>query len=68
MKVEVNENKQERPFPKLMIANNGTIALMTYYGKGVCVKSEFDRIGEYCDGYEMKEFQDFHGSITLRNE
>lgn len=60
----------ERPFPKLMIADDGDVVLMFERAKGIYLKSRHaeNHIGEIVNGFAMGCFKDFDGSITLQNE
>lgn len=64
------ENK--RPFPKLMqfISDSKEIVVfMIAEGEGVVVYqySTNIRIGNYSNTWDMSQFKDFEGSITLTN-
>lgn len=70
MKVTVhcNAEAKKRPFPKLMIAEDGEIVFMVAYGLGVVINNACGRLGKYNDDWAMEEFLDFTDSITLEND
>jgi hypothetical protein len=61
-------------FPKLMINKNGMIVLMlAKNGKGIRLDNKDGMIGDYSgfdesENWSIKDFSDFHGSITLSNQ
>jgi hypothetical protein len=70
MKVIVgNESTPKgRPFPKLMVSEEGTIVLMEKEGYGAVIAPK-DAIGTRTHtGWAMVRFRDFDGSITLSND
>jgi hypothetical protein len=72
IKAEINEKKKEPvdEFPKLMMHKDGSIVLFTEYCNGTLLH---DTTGSTSAGWvnqfwSMRDFTDFHGSITLSNE
>lgn len=60
--------KSNLQFPKLQIANNNNIFLMTNKTNGTCIHSETPTwLGFYSDTLCTKDLKDFNGSITLEN-
>ena len=70
MKVEVKESgkKAERPFPKLMITQKGTLVLFTSAGVGTVLKGVDHTIGYHSSDFDSECFEDFEGEITLSND
>ena len=76
MKSDIAKNGTQNnlPFPKLMLLNDGdiatTIVLMYATGSGVVVYTKDHRthIGEHTTTWNMKIFEDFHGTLTLSND
>ena len=75
MKSEINEKgkTKEREFPKLMIykgdQSKGLVVFFESEGSG----QSLNKVGLYYRGYtsihwDMDQFQDFEGSITLSND
>jgi len=71
MKVEVNvkEMNDKMDYPCLMISDFGKIVFFTKECTGTVVNNtDFCRIGDFSDGWNMRVFKPFHGTITLSNE
>jgi hypothetical protein len=73
MKVAViNANaKQEKPFPKLMVTNEGKVVLFSENKKGMvinAIESHGEINGECYHCWDMSMFTDFEGSVTLSND
>lgn len=79
MKVDINskEGKDEKPFPKLMVSNEGRVVLMLGIhitgGNGVFLgrvdkRNDVYDIGHISDNWSLPYFKDFHGSVTLYEE
>lgn len=71
MKAVVNEiEKKETDFPKLMKADSGDVVFFDTLESGVLVSSirMGEDIGYYSTCWDMSEFQDFHGTVTLSND
>ena len=74
MKVEVNEPKANQTnFPKLMISVNESSKGLIILFEKICSGQSLNNIGRYYTGYysdcwDMSQFQDFEGSITLSND
>lgn len=68
--VNSNELKNSKPFPKLMITKIGTIVLFTQSSVGICVsKGDSDnRVGAFFNNWDMSQFTDFNGTVTLQND
>lgn len=68
--INTGNEKKELPFPKLMVSNNGNVVLFVNSQEGFCVYSspEFDRLFGLYDTWNISDFTDFNGSITLSNE
>jgi hypothetical protein len=70
MKTTINE-KQEKPFPKLMEGKyqiGELIVLFTDKFTGKVVKSDFYPLGMSGKYWNPINFKDFHGTITLEND
>ena len=71
IKVTIGESKtqEEKPFPKLMSTEYGTIVLMVKYGCGVVVheRSYCYGVGHYSEHWQPKSFTDYNEPITLQN-
>jgi len=64
------EVKKKEEYPKLMKSTvTGLVLLMTKEGEGLVVFTEKTsrKIGEYDDGWDMRNFEDFNGTIELSN-
>lgn len=67
------EDKGISAFPKLMISHTGCVILATAADQstkcitGTVVKSSYHKYGVYLTTWDMKQFKDFYGSITLQN-
>ena len=61
------QDPKKNEFPKLQIAENKNVYLMTNSIKGTCVHSPCgDFLGTHTELYTVT-FKDFNGSITLEN-
>ena len=70
MKSEVFNPSEKSPFPKLMVAYDGLVVLMTNNDVGTAVhqgKSAHE-VGEHRKDWAMHHFTNFNGSVTLSNE
>ena len=70
MKVTANKAEvKEIQFPKLMISEDGNIVLFTELYVGTLVKGEagMNIVGDHYDGWNMVNFHDYTGTITLEN-
>lgn len=69
--VTIGESKtqSEKPFPKLMISELGTIVLMSSHCCGTVVheRSMCYGIGHSSSGWQMRSFTDYNEPITLQN-
>lgn len=76
MKVTINETeKEDLEFPKLMIARNTNFIILAvdksdkdFIGGVVISESEYYPVGYIYHSWNIYDFQDFKGSITLENE
>ena len=75
MKTTINEQKQEKPFPKLMVSDGLIVFMLNRDGQGVQLNNPFDFcIGKKYDSerpepcWDIELFKDFHGTITLEND
>ena len=65
--IKANENTNIE-FPKLQIAKNDNIFLMTNKTTGTCIHSDTSTwFGFYSNTLCTKNLRDFNGSITLEN-
>lgn len=64
------ETKNEKPFPKLMISNNRSLVLFACSKIGTVIDSPSGAysVGLYLTTWNMSNFTDYEGSITLQNE
>ncbi len=70
MKVEVKELEQKSlSYPKLMVHKSyGYIVLFNADHHGTLISCEFEsEIGTYSGPFDMDNFNDFHGEVTLSN-
>lgn len=68
MKSTVSCSKLDDEFPKLMSHNDGTVVMFTESGVGMCVHAAGDtEMGEYGRFWDMCQFNDFSGEVTLSN-
>ena len=68
MKVTVDKlDKNEIPFPKLMIAEDGDVVFFIEDESGVLIHKESSRsgVGYHSNAWVMKFFKDFKGKITI---
>jgi len=68
--IKADCNREEKPFPKLMIAR-GRIILFEEYKKGVVIKPQSgssDYIGQYWTDWNMKNFTDYEGTLEISND
>ena len=72
MKVKVIESKakEERPFPKLMEGDGGSLVLMNSKGEGTLLRAGtvLRELGEYSNEWFMACFKDFEGKLELSNK
>ena len=79
MKVTTNkaEVKPLKPFPKLMIHEDGTIVLFQKFGNGICLIGcntsdlcDIYTVGDGSDGWHMSKFSDLPTgfSVTITQE
>ena len=75
MNVQVNKPKQHKPFPKLMVNKEPEYDLIILFSDkdNGTVISDNDtdspyEVGYYSKAWEMQDFTDFEGSITLSND
>jgi len=77
MKSEINEKgkakAKEREFPKLMICKGEQSKGLVVFFESECYGQSLNKVGIYYSGYtsihwDMDQFQDFEGSITLSND
>lgn len=67
----VSEDKVSPEYPRLMIEKGRCgIVLFTDRGTGRVVSSVdgWHHVGHVSDGWATGAFQDFHGTVTLRNK
>ena len=66
----VKTPKSSKQFPKLMSSiSNDLIVLFSREGEGVVIRaSNTWRTGDWSDNFAADNFEDFNGSVTLRNE
>jgi len=63
------KNKKTRPYPKYMIAGDGTIVLFSEVNVGMVLKeSTFNDVGEYSTTWKMDGFTDYNEVITTQNK
>lgn len=56
------------PFPKLMISDYELVVLFELPGSGTALTDNGHwHVGEHSDSWEMSDFSDFSGTVTLRN-
>jgi len=78
MKTKITkQTKQTKPFPKLMIDEDGDVFFMVlerkvigeHLGQGVLIHSvsSFARVGAYSDVWDLSLFKDFDGTVELSN-
>jgi hypothetical protein len=78
MKTKITkQTKQTKPFPKLMIDEDGDVFFMVLkrtvsgdqLGQGVLKHSvsPFSRVGAYSDSWYLNSFKDFDGTVELFN-
>lgn len=72
IKINTVAGKNGKPYPKLMQRNNanGTIVLFTAYQRGVMLDNPQypDELGMVCSNFNMLEFKDFTGTVTLTQD
>ena len=68
-KITNQASQQEKPFPKLMIDDDGDIYLMSSHGRGIILHSECGgNVGLHDDDWDMSELKAFSGEVTLSND
>ncbi len=73
MKVTVKNSDavEEKPFPKLMVSRKyGLIVFFSKPKYGTCIYADLteDRPGDLSAVWDMNQFTDFHGTVTLEND
>jgi hypothetical protein len=66
-----NQNSRSLPYPKLMIAESGTIVLFQDRATGVVIiqgNLSLYKIGHYRNTWDFNAFSDYYEAITLQNE
>ena len=66
IKSKVSAGAQPKDYPKLMVADDLLIVLFLEYEVGTIIKPVAMR-GHHLKTWDMSEFTDFDGSITLSN-
>lgn len=60
---------KEQNYPKLMISDTGSVVLFSIKGCGTLIKcSNGNIIGHMSERWDMEEFEDYHGTVTLQNK
>ena len=55
-------------YPKLMESGGGLIVLFKQKASGVVIqKDDHWEVGDRCNSFDMQQFTDFNGSVTLSN-
>ena len=69
MKVTVTDapSGKSLDYPKLMTTKENLLVLMTYYGEGIYLRGGNDKVGSTYLFYDMAQFTDYVGTITLEN-
>lgn len=80
MKTKITkQTNQTKPFPKLMIDEDGDVFFMVLerkdkvsgeqLGQGVLIHSvsTFSRVGAYSECWDLSTFKDFDGTVELSN-
>ena len=70
-KVIYNDEKKEKPFPKLMITDGGTLVYFKSPCVGQCLANNAggdSSSGDISYSWLMGTFKDFNGKITLEND
>ncbi len=57
----------DRDYPKLMVADEGLIVLFLEAEEGTVIQSDNYQCGYYAEDWEMSDFTDFNGTVTLSN-
>lgn len=66
--------QQEKPFPKLMISKSGRIVYFISTGKGLQLNYHKDstyeenRVPNWDDCWDMRNFTDYNEPITIQNQ
>ena len=73
MKVEMGERSVEQTFPRIMwVPEDGTVVLFHDEGQGSVLKAGSGPnalgVGKYCDLWNMDDFKDYEGTITLSHD
>ena len=70
IKVTVGEQKPQnmKPFPKLMISNNGRLVFMISDRQGFQLNEASEDTPHYYELWYMDDFTDYNEPITLQNE
>jgi hypothetical protein len=61
--------KEEKPFPKLMISHQGKLVLFTKPEEGMVLAMGMghEPVGKYTSGFAMSVFRDYEGDVCLTN-
>ena len=72
MSVKVSFSKEiikSIDFPKLMIDEEDLIVLFDEYKEGFVVRAKLGyALGYHSDSWDMQDFTDYDGEVTLKNE
>lgn len=70
IKVEPNfpVNKVSRPFPKLVITDQGVIAYLKDDHSGIVIYSKYNKFGYEIKDWTGANWEDYEGEIILKNE
>lgn len=70
VKTTTREKQEPKPFPKLMISDNGNIVLFTEpdFGTLIVASSTIgEEIGYYHESWDTEVFTDYNEPITIQN-
>jgi hypothetical protein len=69
IKSQVNEDERNgNDSPKIMTTGRGNVVLFTGYSTGMVIKNTIDyQVGWYSQQWNMDDFTDFNGTLTLSN-
>lgn len=73
MKVEIVKtgHSVSPGYPRLMISYRGTIVLFWAFKNGVVITpgaTSQMKAGDFCQSFDMDNFSDFNGTVTLEND
>lgn len=78
MKITINFEEKIKTFPKLMIlkrdlpTDTPKIVLFLSDSQGVILqtnpKKDWEKVGDYDNSFDIKQFEEFTGTITLQND